>query len=117
MQNGGIAWGIGRDWPYWGLVITLILFVWVGVIFKRKHVGFEEVFILLGGLMNLIDRLDDGVIQDYWQFAPLKLWFNLADVLITIGVISYAAKNFIRRPGFDGDRQARGNGGKSSGDS
>ena len=44
-------------------------------------------FIILGAVSNLLDRITYGFVVDYIQ-TPLYWWvFNIADIMITIGVI------------------------------
>ena len=43
--------------------------------------------VLLGGLANLFSRVAWGWVWDYIHF--FGVWFNIADLLITVGVIFY----------------------------
>jgi len=42
--------------------------------------------ILGGGIANIIDRLPDGVVTDYFQIGTFPV-FNVADSFITVGVL------------------------------
>jgi lipoprotein signal peptidase len=46
--------------------------------------------ILIGGLINLIDRLVFGYVRDYWWFVGV--YNNLADWLIGVGVLIFFIK-------------------------
>jgi len=43
----------------------------------------------VGGMGNLVPRLIWSGVWDYIHVPILPFWFNLSDVLIVIGVISY----------------------------
>lgn len=48
---------------------------------------FSWVLILAGGVGNLIDRVENGVVVDFWNFLFVNFAvFNFADVLVTVGV-------------------------------
>lgn len=84
--NEGLSWGIYQGelkaWFFGIFIVLLIVFYW-----KFKLRGF--LFLLTGGVANLIDRIFCGGVVDYW-----KIWFlpilNVADLLITVGVFLLA---------------------------
>lgn len=50
-------------------------------------------FVMLGGTGNFLMRVLTGSVWDYILIGFLPFWFNLSDVLITLGVISYILQN------------------------
>lgn len=90
-QNTGIAFGIPI--PYYILMaLTIILIIFI-IYFAQKELDLTAkvsrigtAFIIGGALGNLIDRLANGYVVDFisvWKWPN----FNLADSLITIGVL------------------------------
>jgi len=51
-------------------------------VWKKNFWGIN--LVLLGGWINMIDRLVFGYVRDYWQFGVV--YNNLADWIISIGV-------------------------------
>jgi signal peptidase II len=93
IKNTGVAFSFlsGINPIFIALVLVVLLKYW------RKNIWF--VLIFAGGISNLIDRIRLGYVVD---FIDLKFWpvFNLADVFITLGVLSIsyaAAKSYFRR--------------------
>lgn len=93
-ENAGFGWGLpfSLGWQgdlRWSLVLLSAL-VWLGVFywyFKSKKEGEKTglLMLLLGGGVNLLMRLFWGKVIDY--LCCWGLCFNLADILITGGVI------------------------------
>ncbi|MBI3332231.1 signal peptidase II [Candidatus Peregrinibacteria bacterium] len=87
-KNSGIAFGI-RLPPVLQEVLILIALVLVFVLAWRSgrsrwsQVGFGLIF--GGALGNIVDRLRDGYVTDFFQVGTFPI-FNLADSCITIGV-------------------------------
>ena len=52
--------------------------------------------ILGGGIANIIDRLMDGLVTDYFQVGTFPI-FNVADSCITIGVLMLLAEILVPR--------------------
>lgn len=83
--NKGIAFGITLPeavfYVFWIAIISIFSVLYL----KGKHNN-AYVLILSGAISNIIDRITYGCVTD---FIDLKFWpvFNLADILITIGVI------------------------------
>lgn len=91
IRNTGAAFGI---FPDGGLFFTVVAFVVIGVIVYfyrelpdhslliRTALGFQ----LGGALGNLIDRLRQGYVVDFFN---VKIWpvFNIADSAIVVGVL------------------------------
>lgn len=80
------------------LVIIVLLFFIVYFLIKKELRKNWLIFlpIFLGGISNLIDRVFYGGVIDYFNF---EIWgfflaFNLADIMIVIGVVIYALAFF-----------------------
>lgn len=90
-QNTGIAFGIPI--PYYILIALTILLIFFIIYFARNEINLNAIisrigtaFIIGGALGNLIDRLTNGYVIDFisvWKWPN----FNLADSLITIGIL------------------------------
>lgn len=89
--NFGVAWGWWPSsiWLSVGAVILALVIWWFGI-------SWETMLIAIGGSSNLVSRWQKGGVVDYWRL-PGGLWFNLADVLIMIGVIGLLGKNLWHR--------------------
>jgi signal peptidase II len=91
VHNRGVAFGFFADG---GLVLVVVGAASVAALLaffathSRRPLVWLPTGLLLGGAAgNLIDRLDRGYVTD---FIDLPAWpaFNLADVCITVGVLS-----------------------------
>lgn len=94
-ENTGVAFGIGSS----NLILIIIAnIVVLGIIIKfikerKEQVNFSILIslglILSGGIGNLIDRIVKGYVID---FIDINLFnfpnFNIADISITIGILS-----------------------------
>jgi signal peptidase II len=104
--NTGAAFSMGNNQGYLvgalATVIFLVICVWF---FKRMQVGFDSnlerfgLALLLGGALgNLGDRYMYGRVTDFLDFMFIDFpIFNLADVLIDIGVGLIIISNMVRR--------------------
>ena len=91
LANRGVSFGFWQDM---GNIISFIVFMififWYldNKIHKKKDPLY--LFLLaLGGCVNLISRLIWGNVWDYICLAFLPFCFNLSDLLISFGVVSY----------------------------
>ncbi|MFA6428192.1 MAG: signal peptidase II [Candidatus Buchananbacteria bacterium] len=78
-----------------GLVLIFLAWWWFNSL--KNLVATENFYLALiiaGALSNLSDRLNWGGVLDYWQFLNLSI-FNLADVLIVVGIIGLLLKNLL----------------------
>jgi signal peptidase II len=87
-ENPGIAFGITALGSFQSaLVIVAIVLVFLLALRSSKTLLSQNAFglILGGALGNLVDRMRDGVVTDYFQVGSFPI-FNVADSCITIGV-------------------------------
>lgn len=87
--NQNIAWDIPIAPAIFCLVWILIIAILIYLFLKAKSAS-RKIFLVLvlsGAVSNMIDRIRFGCVIDY---INLKFWpvFNLADVYITVGIIS-----------------------------
>lgn len=112
IRNKGAAWGIFSNST---LILALISLVFL--FFLIKYINDEVVIkkinaisfgFILGGIVgNLIDRLIRGYVVDFFSFVILGYHypvFNIADVLIVIGVILFIV-DFVLGDGKVGKRK------------
>ncbi len=98
VENNGIAFGLPFFTPLLIVLICLILLFLVHIfIAQRQYRSFwffsGLVLILSGAISNLIDRLKYGFVIDYIDLTWFTV-FNLADTMITFGVILYLIAAF-----------------------
>jgi signal peptidase II len=89
-RNTGIAFGgLGGTW----LVGVLVVIALIGIVavfnsYATRRLAWLPAGLLLGGALgNIIDRVHDSGVTDFLKF-PHWPQFNIADVAITIGVLS-----------------------------
>lgn len=91
-KNRGIIFGLGENWPVSLIILAsvflILLLVWQFIKESRFLVQSGLIFIIAGGLSNLLSRVFFGYIVD---FIKLGFWpaFNMADIFIVIGVVIY----------------------------
>lgn len=101
VENTGVSFGLFQNLGNTPFLIINLGFVLVLAIYylKRQFAFWPNLgFLLLisGGLGNTLDRLFRDVVIDFIDF---KIWpvFNLADAMITIGVLIYVSHSFFNR--------------------
>jgi signal peptidase II len=89
-RNTGIAFGgLGGTW----LVTVLVVIALIGIVavfngYATRRLAWLPAGLLLGGAIgNIIDRTHDSGVTDFLKF-PHWPQFNMADVAITVGVLS-----------------------------
>ncbi len=96
MVNRGIAWGLLPGVSVWVFVLIWLILLTVAVktreLYERVGLG----LILIGGGMNLLDRLRYGGVRDNWVLAGV-LYNNVWDYLIVTGLLIYGYTYFVRR--------------------
>lgn len=96
-HNPGVAFGVHFPPAVQEILIAaaLLAVLWLAVRTVRsrqsqklqaKSYKLAYGLILGGGIANIIDRLPDGLVTDYFQIGTFPV-FNVADSCITIGVI------------------------------
>lgn len=78
-----IPWGLQTEMIFAALLLVLVV-AWRTAQTTLSKIGYG--MIVGGGLGNLIDRLRDGIVTDYFQVSSFPV-FNVADSFITIGVV------------------------------
>lgn len=92
-HNRGVAFGLAGGGGGALVALTVVALVFVGVLFTRNPTRrgmWVAVGLLVGGALgNLADRVRVGAVTD---FIDVLGWppFNLADVAITLGVLTLA---------------------------
>lgn len=101
VKNTGAAFSFladGYAWQFWFLLVFNIsmiamLFLWLlRSRFESYLYNISLVLIISGAVSNLIDRVSYGYVVDFIEFHVSGLhWpiFNLADVAIVVGALSY----------------------------
>ena len=90
-ENYGVSFGIGGNWTL--LVnIVFVLFIF-GFYLKKNFLSLS--LLLVGGLVNLIDRLSFGYVRDYWSLGVIVN--NVADWLIGFAVLLFLIEGFYGR--------------------
>lgn len=98
LANKGIIFGWIEN-PFIGyslLVVGLLVLIWLILKFRFSHFAFRLSLGLIsaGAISNLIDRIFRGYVVDYIHFFNLNV-FNLADVLIIMGIFVYFLQIFL----------------------
>ena len=107
VRNEGVAFGIEAGGQTLIVVLIAIALLALVVYFARhraKPLMWLPVGLLLGGALgNIIDRVREGAVVD---FLKIPMWpaFNLADVAITVGVLSLIYVLERRQPDAAADR-------------
>jgi signal peptidase II len=80
--NSGVAFGVGENIP---VIATIVVYLILSISIYKSRFKYGEMLLLAGGAGNILDRLIYGKIVDWIKFG--NLWFNLADVYISLGVL------------------------------
>jgi len=93
-ENQGIAFGILFNKTFLLILVILVIFILFGFLFKsysKKNILeiFSLTLVIIGAISNLIDRLLFGFVIDYIDVSFFTV-FNLADCMITFGVLILA---------------------------
>lgn len=91
VANFGISFGVfDAVGVYLGVFVFGLFTVWIiSNVRLDNFFPLSLAYIFFGGLGNLLSRLFLGSVWDYVFLPFLPFWFNLSDVLITVGVASY----------------------------
>lgn len=101
LANRGVSLGLGQGW---GNIFSITAFGIVCIyLFRFRLIGRNGrrcfILLFLGGIGNMVSRLIWGSVWDYICLSFLPFCFNLSDVLISFGVVSYIL-------GVNGNRSA-----------
>lgn len=89
IKNYGISFGIG-GWVF--ILLSVIFLVILSLIWwNNNFLGIS--LIVIGGWINLFDRVVFGYVRDYWQLG--SVYNNIADWIIQIGVIIFLLEIWI----------------------
>ncbi len=92
VENYGIAfslWNNDIGLIVTSLIIILIFIIMLYINIHRKKEVISIILLLSGSISNLIDRIYRGFVVDYINIPILNFpVFNIADILIFIGIIS-----------------------------
>lgn len=95
LENRGAAFGILQN-QQWLFILLFFLFVTAVIIFycrmpldkKYLPVQIISLFLIAGGLGNLIDRIRLGYVIDFFYFSLINFpIFNVADIYVTVGMM------------------------------
>jgi len=90
MRNNGASLGTN----FGGLnILSFVLLILIYLIWKHdKNRGW--LLIILGGILNLVERVVFGGVNDYWKIPFTNIYNNINDYLILIGGIIVVWKKF-----------------------
>ncbi|MBU3935631.1 signal peptidase II [Patescibacteria group bacterium] len=84
-ENEGFSFGWGKN--FGGLTVLIWFFLFL---FWLKNAFYGGLFLMiLGGGVNLGDRLIFGKVRDYWYFGGGIFYNNLADYLVVFGLFLF----------------------------
>lgn len=91
--NSGFIFGLGHNIDLFLWVSCILIVILFLLTIKRRALQTYNLFVILGAaLSNLIDRIFRGGVVDYWRvsYFHTEIFFNLADVILVLGVALYA---------------------------
>ncbi len=86
-RNPGVAFGLSLPYPLQEILISFALLTMFVFAYRTRHSRFSSLgfgLILGGAIGNLIDRIPDGLVTDYFAIGTFPV-FNIADACITVG--------------------------------
>lgn len=94
LENRGAAFGILQDSRLFFLILTIIIVGYLLYYFIKNYktnkrlLNISLAFIITGALGNFYDRLFNGYVVDFIDFAFFEFpVFNIADIFVTVGSI------------------------------
>ena len=100
IENTGAAFSILSNSTDFLIIVTAVAIAVMAYMFWFKNYGnsFERfcfTLIIAGGIGNLIDRVLNGFVVDYFEFLFMNFAvFNVADVYVCTGIGLYAVYTF-----------------------
>ncbi|MBI2465575.1 signal peptidase II [Candidatus Shapirobacteria bacterium] len=85
VKNYGVSFG--QSFPGIIFISALLLVVLIVMAWRDRKVSLW--LVVLGGGLNLIERLFFGYVRDYWKIPGISLYNNINDWLIFGGVAWY----------------------------
>ena len=68
------------------IIIIILLYLWVYLVRKgQKNEYLLLTFLIIGAIINLLDRIKYGYVIDYFDLKYFTV-FNVADIMITVSV-------------------------------
>ncbi len=110
--NPGIAFGIRMPPAIQTASIIAAVILLLFVVFRTAKTSMSQIgfgLILGGALGNILDRVRDGLVTDFFQVGTFPI-FNVADSCITIGVVVLLFEMFLSSRNHAASR-LRGKGG------
>lgn len=83
MKNSGASFGIN----FFGLNLLSVVLLIVLFFIWRKDKSKGWLLIILGGLLNLIERMVNGYVVDYLPIFGTNIYNNINDYLVFFGGI------------------------------
>ena len=110
-KNFGIAFGFLVNHQFLLILVALILIFLVKLLVKEYQVKnllniFSLTLIIFGALSNITDRLRFGYVIDYIDLKWFTV-FNLADIMITAGVLFFGFTIFFDQNDKDLDKKQK----------
>ncbi|NLP46160.1 MAG: signal peptidase II [Epulopiscium sp.] len=98
VENRGAAFGILQNKTWFFIIITI--FILMGMIYyynmlpstpKYKWIRISFILIIAGAIGNLIDRIKQGYVIDFFDFRLIQFpVFNVADCYVVVGTFLLA---------------------------
>lgn len=88
-KNFGTAFGFKI--PIFLIIFFSIIIIFLIVFLVKKYIGkkipvWSFLFLILGAISNIYDRIFYGFVIDFFNFLDIS-FFNIADIMIIIGLI------------------------------
>lgn len=103
MVNEGVTFGLWQGIPVGVVGVVWLVLFYVALKMRELWERIGTIMILMGGGMNMYDRLRYGGVVDNLNFANV-LYNNVWDYLIVAGLLIYGYSYFVRRRRTGGDR-------------
>jgi len=88
-RNPGIAFGVRlpAGWQELLIGVALLFVCWLAYRSRKTTLSSVGYGLIVGGALgNVVDRLIDGFVTDFFQIGTFPI-FNVADSCITVGVV------------------------------
>lgn len=95
LENRGAAFGILQN-QQWLFILLFIVFLIAAIYFYMRMLSIPRffplqvvtLFIIAGGLGNIIDRIFRGFVVDFFYFSLIDFpIFNVADIYVTVSMV------------------------------